>query len=70
VKGKIDSNFQENAGLLFVNIPVTTVVLRDHKVDTIYDPQHVCLFVHIKQVGFNSMRFENNPRIIHIRTGK
>ena len=67
--GKTDSTFQKNAGLIFDNILVTSVVLKDHKVDAMYDPQHVSLFAHIKQVGSNSTCFENNLRTIHTRTG-
>jgi hypothetical protein len=40
---KIDSKFQEDAGLLFNNLPVTTAVLRHDAVDTIYDPHQACL---------------------------
>lgn len=67
---KTDSKFQENAGLLFENVPVETAVLRNHKMDTMYDPEHACLSVHIKQVGFNTTCFENNLRTIYTRTGK
>jgi hypothetical protein len=38
--------------------------------DTMYDPEHACLSVHIKQVGFNTTCFENNLRTIYTRTGK